>query len=413
MPKCPRLARATLVKATAAGWTTELRATATVAGGMRLYSCRHPAVVLATMLFTVACMSLYAAVFSSCVVVVGPRAAPPRVLLVASASQSSRIFSGGARVHNRDIDPEPDDAENDIPLVASREFTNFESDPASLRRLRFSGTDDAPVGEGIVRIRQNGAKQLPQALIIGVKKGGTRALLEFIRIHPDVRALGPEPHFFDRHYDRGLDWYRRQMPATIEGQITMEKTPSYFITKGVPARIHNMSRNVKLLVVVRDPVTRAISDYTQAVSKRPDLPSFERMAFINDSVGLVDTSWGAIRIGVYAKHLERWLQYFPLEQMHFVSGERLISDPAGEMAKVQRFLGLKCVVTEKHFYFNTTKGFPCLKKPEGSGSPHCLGKTKGRQHPHIDGKVLQRLRDFFRPFNQKFYQMTGQDFGWS
>ena len=117
---------------------------------------------------------------------------------------------------------------------------------------------------------------------------------------------------------------RRQMPATIEGQITMEKTPSYFITKGVPARIHNMSRNVKLLIVVRDPVTRAISDYTQAVSKRPDLPSFERMAFINDSVGLVDTSWGAIRIGVYAKHLERWLHYFPLEQMHFVSGERLI-----------------------------------------------------------------------------------------
>ena len=114
------------------------------------------------------------------------------------------------------------------------------------------------------------------------------------------------------------------MPATIEGQITMEKTPSYFITKGVPGRIHNMSRNVKLLVVVRDPVTRAVSDYTQAVSKRPELPSFERMAFINDSVGLVDTSWGAIRIGVYAKHLERWLHYFPLEQMHFVSGERLI-----------------------------------------------------------------------------------------
>ena len=83
------------------------------------------------------------------------------------------------------------------------------------------------------------------------------------------------------------------------------------------------------------------------------------------------------------------------------------------MAKVQRFLGLKCVVTDKHFYFNATKGFPCLKKTEGSGSPHCLGKTKGRQHPHIDEKVLQRLRDFFRPFNQKFYQMTGQDFGWS
>lgn len=53
-----------------------------------------------------------------------------------------------------------------------------------------------------------GNKKLPNALIVGVKKGGTRAVLEFIRIHPDVRALGTEPHFFDRNYDRGLDWYR-------------------------------------------------------------------------------------------------------------------------------------------------------------------------------------------------------------
>ena len=53
-----------------------------------------------------------------------------------------------------------------------------------------------------------GEKKLPQALIIGVKKGGTRALLEAIRVHPDVRAVGVEPHFFDRNYEKGLEWYR-------------------------------------------------------------------------------------------------------------------------------------------------------------------------------------------------------------
>lgn len=51
-------------------------------------------------------------------------------------------------------------------------------------------------------------RRLPQAIIIGVKKGGTRALLEFLRVHPDVKATGPEPHFFDKHYQKGLDWYR-------------------------------------------------------------------------------------------------------------------------------------------------------------------------------------------------------------
>ncbi|KAM6345216.1 heparan sulfate glucosamine 3-O-sulfotransferase 3A1 [Alca torda] len=257
-----------------------------------------------------------------------------------------------------------------------------------------------------------GTKRLPQAIIIGVKKGGTRALLEFLRVHPDVRAVGAEPHFFDRNYERGLAWYRDLMPRTLEGQITMEKTPSYFVTKEAPARISSMSKGTKLIVVVRDPVTRAISDYTQTLSKKPDIPTFESLTFKNRTTGLIDTSWSAIQIGIYAKHLENWLLYFPIGQILFVSGERLISDPAGELGRVQDFLGLKRIITDKHFYFNKTKGFPCLKKAEGSSKPHCLGKTKGRTHPDIDQEVVQRLRDFYRPFNMKFYQMTGQDFGW-
>ncbi|KAI6075586.1 Heparan sulfate glucosamine 3-O-sulfotransferase 3B1 [Aix galericulata] len=205
---------------------------------------------------------------------------------------------------------------------------------------------------------------------------------------------------------------RDLMPRTLEGQITMEKTPSYFVTKEAPARISSMSKGTKLIVVVRDPVTRAISDYTQTLSKKPDIPTFESLTFKNRTTGLIDTSWSAIQIGIYAKHLENWLLYFPIGQILFVSGERLISDPAGELGRVQDFLGLKRIITDKHFYFNKTKGFPCLKKAEGSSKPHCLGKTKGRTHPDIDQEVVQRLRDFYRPFNMKFYQMTGQDFGW-
>ncbi|XP_032357898.1 heparan sulfate glucosamine 3-O-sulfotransferase 3B1b [Etheostoma spectabile] len=258
----------------------------------------------------------------------------------------------------------------------------------------------------------SGSKKLPQAIIIGVKKGGTRALLEFLRVHPDIRAVGAEPHFFDRNYENGLEWYRELMPKTLEGQITMEKTPSYFVTREAPARISTMSRDTKLIVVVRDPVTRAISDYTQTLSKKPDIPSFESLTFKNRTTGLIDTSWSAIQIGIYAKHLDNWLQYFPMKQILFVSGERLISDPAGELGRVQDFLGLKRIITDKHFYFNQTKGFPCLKKAEGSSKPHCLGKTKGRTHPNIDPEVVQRLRDFYRPFNMKFYQMTGHNFGW-
>ncbi|XP_059477373.1 heparan sulfate glucosamine 3-O-sulfotransferase 3B1 [Neocloeon triangulifer] len=255
-------------------------------------------------------------------------------------------------------------------------------------------------------------RRLPVALIIGVKKGGTRALIEFIRVHPDIRAAGSEIHFFDRFFNRGFEWYRLQMPPTYDGQVTMEKTPSYFVTKDVPKRVFQMNPSMKLLIVVRDPVERAISDYTQASSKKLDMRSFENLAFINGTSGLVDTSWGPVRIGVYIRHLERWLRHFPLNQFLFVSGEQLITNPAAEMARVQNFLGLRHHVTEKNFYLNTTKGFPCLLKAAGSPGPHCLGKTKGRNHPLIKMSVIQLLREFYRPFNARLYQVTGTNFGW-
>ncbi|XP_026676325.1 heparan sulfate glucosamine 3-O-sulfotransferase 6 isoform X4 [Diaphorina citri] len=204
-----------------------------------------------------------------------------------------------------------------------------------------------------------------------------------------------------------------QMPLTLEGQMTMEKTPSYFVTKRVPSRVKKMNPYVKLIVVVRDPVTRAISDYTQSSSKKPEYlrKSFADLFYINGT-NVVNTRWGIVRIGLYARYLDTWLKYFPLSQFIFISGETLIVDPAAEMKRLQDFLGLKVIITEKHFYFNTTKGFPCLMKSETLASPHCLGKNKGRIHPKIDESILDRLTQFYRPFNLKFYQMTGIDFGW-
>jgi len=92
------------------------------------------------------------------------------------------------------------------------------------------------------------------------------------------------------------------MPLSNDSQLTVEKTPSYFVTPGAAERIYRMSPTTKLIVVVRDPVTRAISDYTQALSKRkPTLPAFEQLALTSpnaSSAEVVNTSWGAIRIGM-------------------------------------------------------------------------------------------------------------------
>ena len=259
-------------------------------------------------------------------------------------------------------------------------------------------------------------KRLPNAIIIGVKKGGTRALLEILKIHPSIRASSSEVHFFDRdeNYEQGLEWYRQQMPTSLPGQITIEKSPSYFITPEVPERVYRMSKSVKLIAIVRDPTRRAISDYTQSLGRKPGNPPFEEMA-IKDN-GEVDEDWSKIAFGRYAEHLMLWLKYFPLSQIHFVSGEELIKRPAKEIKLVERFLNIKPFITEDNFYFNESKGFPCfVGKISNSGTvsrAHCMGETKGRKHPAVHEEVLKRLREYFHPLNEKFYSMVQRNFHW-
>lgn len=105
----------------------------------------------------------------------------------------------------KEIDGEFDDQE------ASRDLLNNENDVDSrgddwdeIRSETRTLEDNAMSSI----FNESESKKLPQAIIIGVKKGGTRALLEFLRVHPDIRAVGAEPHFFDRNYDKGLEWYR-------------------------------------------------------------------------------------------------------------------------------------------------------------------------------------------------------------
>ena len=204
------------------------------------------------------------------------------------------------------------------------------------------------------------------------------------------------------------------MPATKMHQLTIEKTPCYYVTMEAAERIKAMSRDVKLLVVVRDPVTRALSDYAQSASKRiGPMKPFEDIAMADRENGIVNTSWGAVRLGVYVKPLKRWFQHFSRSQLHFVSGEQLVHNPAQVLTEVQVYLGLTPVIGPEHFYVNSTRGLPCLiKDPVNHSKPHCLGKSKGRTHPKVAKAVLNRLREFYRPFNEKFYRMVNKNFGW-
>ncbi|CAD5217475.1 unnamed protein product [Bursaphelenchus okinawaensis] len=261
-------------------------------------------------------------------------------------------------------------------------------------------------------------QKFPDAIIIGVKKCGTRALLEFLKLNPNVKAPGPEVHFFDKNYEKGYSWYRQQMPFTTPSQITIEKSPAYFISKMVPQRVKRLNPNMKLIVVVRNPITRAVSDYTQAVTRRKRSISnaFEEMAKCDEINSTkchhgINSSWGAIRIGQYHKYLQNWLEHFPMKQFMFVDGENLIRQPANEIRKVEKFLGLTPVVKSSDFVMDKIKGFPCVRKVNSS-TPHCLGKSKGRVHPTVNSDVVKQLQMFYQPENEKFFKMINETFKW-
>lgn len=262
-------------------------------------------------------------------------------------------------------------------------------------------------------------KMLPNAIIIGVRKGGTRALLRGLSIHPNIHIATKEIHFFDRdqNYAKGIEWYRNMMPEvpSTPGRIVIEKSPSYFVTPGVPERIYKMSRTIKLLVIVRNPTKRAISDYTQLKVKNSKLPSFEKYITSDEHESVLDIDNRIIQCGLYSKHLKRWLLYFPISQIHFISGEELVTHPAQELQKVESFLKLESGIYKKDFVYNKTKGFPCFRRTSthAQSTFSCLGATKGRVHPKVRQDITDALNKFYEPANKLLYRMVTRDFHWN
>ncbi|XP_060698374.1 heparan sulfate glucosamine 3-O-sulfotransferase 1-like [Hemiscyllium ocellatum] len=256
------------------------------------------------------------------------------------------------------------------------------------------------------------SQMIPQSIIIGVRKGGTRALLEMLDIHPDIVVAATEVHFFDwdENYVKGLEWYRKLMPFSYPHQTTIEKTPGYFTSIKAPERIHDMNSSTKLLLILRDPTERVISDYTQVYYNRLEnhkpVQPIEEMVIKN---GVLNTKYKAIQRSLYDIHMSNWLRYFPLNQIHIVDGGTLIRNPLEELQKVETFLNIPARIMTSNFYFNQTKGFYCLRS---DGKERCLHESKGRPHPVVNSTVLKELHTYFREHNERFFSMVKQTFDW-
>uniref|UniRef100_A0A0N5C9E2 Sulfotransfer_1 domain-containing protein n=1 Tax=Strongyloides papillosus TaxID=174720 RepID=A0A0N5C9E2_STREA len=261
------------------------------------------------------------------------------------------------------------------------------------------------------------SKKLPDALIIGVRKGGTRALLDALSLHPMIKIARHELHFFDNNetYFKGIDWYRNQMPLADENQIVIEKTPAYFTTPYAAKRIYQFNPNIKIILILRNPVTRVISDFTQVyytrLSKNLSLPQFEKEVFF-EGTNKININYKPIRNSLYSTHLINYLKYFEKNQILLLNGDKFIKNPLNELKKVQKFLRLPSMIKPSQLIFNSQKGFYCFKKEEQS-KVKCLGNSKGRKHVNVSLKTKNLLKKNFKKYNYVLKTLFNDfDFNW-
>ena len=251
---------------------------------------------------------------------------------------------------------------------------------------------------------------LPDFIIIGSMKCGTTSLYYDICEHPCVSAAAyDEIGFFDSNFHLGLNWYRSMFPT--KGQIddvrrkegvaiTGEDTPFYFWNPIAAKRIQKILPNIKLIIILRNPIDRAYSEYQDLVSRESNSPSFE--TFIENEIntrkkGIIITEENFeifnqndsyLLKGIYVDQLKIWTKLFPKEQIITLSTESLNSEPTASMESVFQYLNLP------DYKIKNTQ------------------HQKQKKYTPMDSQTRKLLIEFFKPHNERLFKFIGKKFDW-
>jgi len=175
---------------------------------------------------------------------------------------------------------------------------------------------------------------LPNFLHVGPSKSGSTWLHEVLIDHPQVYlSQAKDLYFFNRYYDRGPGWYRAQFgDAARHHKIIGEICPDYLSCPQAPERIHAcLGPDIKLMVTLREPTSRAFSGYLYLRKHGLAAPTFRETT--KTAPELVDE-------GRYATHLRGYLQYFKQERLHVALFDDLQADPQGFLDATTDWLGV-------------------------------------------------------------------------
>ncbi|NQZ75382.1 MAG: sulfotransferase domain-containing protein [Ekhidna sp.] len=192
---------------------------------------------------------------------------------------------------------------------------------------------------------------LPNFLIIGAQKSGTTSLYQYLKANPLLYFPGQkETHFFtffdlDDKRAKSLKEYEKLFLSSAEHQLTGEASPSYFTSSNARNHIKLLIPEVKLILILRQPIVRAYSNFMHA--RREGLESeidFERAMTHSIEKDLISGNFKAyLEKGLYSKHLGAYLRDFNRDQIHVLFTEDLQKDPQKEIDKCFAFLGVDSI----------------------------------------------------------------------
>jgi hypothetical protein len=259
---------------------------------------------------------------------------------------------------------------------------------------------------------------LPDFVVIGAQKCGTTTLYHHLTQHPYVeRAATKELHFFDNHFDKGVEWYRRCFPPPKwkDGQktVTGEATPKYLFRPDIPEKAAEIIPQAKLIVLLRNPVDRTYSQFHHgARNGRREAMGFEEAVETFLKFAEAEKAWPSgkendtperehhvqdirslIKRSIYVDQLQRWSRFFSDEQILVLKSEDFFKRTSENLKLVLDFLGLPAWEPE-------TESDTSRVRNQGTYTRRMAPETR------------RRLEEYFEPHNQRLYDYLGVDFGW-
>ena len=261
-------------------------------------------------------------------------------------------------------------------------------------------------------------RSLPDVLIIGAQRCGTSSLYKYLGQHPAVSpSIRKEVEYFSTRYTEGLSWYRSHFPlrrpSSMKPPMTFEATPDYMLHPLAAERAFALVPDARIIALLRDPVSRAYSQYQHNLRLGHEPLSFDDALDAEESrlEGEVERlkadpaylahplrRHGYVERGKYDEQLLPWLKRFPSDRFHIVRSEDFFVSPEASFQEILSFLELPPFQpVEFHNYSQPLKAASAqVAAPVDPPKPSDAARTRLTQAlaPHISAVQELLDRDF-------------------